>query len=274
MWLLPFFTEYTGDWRDFLETPEGRVWRDEIIPMCERNQRSAAIILTSSLQSMYAFNTGAASVLEGREFTPEEYAGGAPVCMVSASYAILNGLQVGDTLNLDFYNTGYILEPYAEPTYVTSGISGSVVCRLPMTEENRIGVKRDYTIVGVYTAPETGMGVHNFHADTIFVPKASVPNARAYEDPYSDYLNTYILENGTADAFEAYMAENGCGGSFAYFDQDFGEIVNAMESLRSNAQRLLALGTAAFVLAAVSALCALPAARRKLMQAPGAGKRR
>ncbi|MDE6879762.1 MAG: hypothetical protein K2P20_00205 [Oscillospiraceae bacterium] len=246
---LPFFAEYTGDWRDFLETPEGRVWRDEIIPMCERNQHSAAVILTDSLQSIYAFNTGTASVMEGRAFTPEEYAGGAPVCLVSSSYAILNGLQVGDTLNLDFYNTGYGVEHLGQ----SNGLSiteGNTVSRLPMVEENRIGVKQDYTIVGVYSAPEFTMGVHNFHADTIFVPKASVPNAGDYEDPCSDYLNTYILENGTADEFEAYMAENGFGGSFWYFDQDFGEIVSAIESLRSNARRLLALGVAAFVLAA------------------------
>lgn len=247
---LPFFAEYTGDWRDFLETPEGRVWRDEIIPMCERNQHSAAVILTDSLQSMYAFNTGTASVMEGRAFTPEEYFGGAPVCLVSASYAILNNLQVGDTINLDFYNTGYIVEAFSESIDGVSGISGGIVSRLPMVEENRIGVKQDYTIVGVYSAPEFAVGVHNFHADTIFVPKASVPDAGDYEDPYSDYLNTYILENGTADEFEAYMAENGFGGSFWYFDQDFSEIVSAMESLRSNARRLLALGVAAFVLAA------------------------
>ena len=247
---LPFFAEYTGGWGDFLETPEGRVWRDEIIPMCERNQHSAAVILTDSLQSVYAFNTGAASVLECRAFTPEEYASGAPVCLVSASYAILNGLQVGDTLNLDLYNSGYAIEHLSQSNGISSTEGNSVV-RLPMIKENRIGVKKDYTIVGVYSAPEFAVGVHNFHADTIFVPKASVPNAERYEDPYSDYLNTYILENGTADEFEAYMTENGFGGSFLYFDQDFGEIVSAMESLRSNAQRLLGLGTAAFVLAAM-----------------------
>ena len=246
---LPFYAEYSGDWRDFLNTPEGKVWRDEIIPMCERNQHSAAVILTDSLQSIYAFNTGTASVLEGREFAPEEYTGGSRVCMVSASYALLNDLQVGDTLSLDLYNSGYAVEHF----YQSDGLfgkEGNTVCRLPMVEENRMGVKQDYTIVGIYSAPEYIMGVHNFHADTIFVPKASVPNAQAYEDPYSDYLNTYILENGAADEFEAYMAENGYGGSFAYFDQDFGEIVEALESLRSNAQRLLALGVLAFALAA------------------------
>lgn len=247
---LPFWAEYTGDWREFLNSEEGRVWREKIIPLCEVNHHSATVVLTDSLQSMYAFNTGSALMLEGREFTSAEYIGGAPVCLVSAAYAQFNHLQVGDTLNLEFYNPGYAARDMIQSGVIFAS-EGVTVCRFPMVPESRTGVRGDYTIVGIYTAPEFSMGVHNFHADTIFVPKASVPNAAQYEDSNSDYLNTYVLENGTAEAFEAHMAEQGYGGMFAYFDQNFGDLVEAMESLRSNALRLLVLGGAALLVAMV-----------------------
>lgn len=107
---LPYFAEYTGDWEDFLNTEDGAVWRDTIIPWTKLNQDSAAVVLTDDLNSIYNFNAGIASIMDGRAFTQEEYENGESVCLVSSGFAMYNGLSVGDTVSLDYYHTKVVEE--------------------------------------------------------------------------------------------------------------------------------------------------------------------
>lgn len=100
---LPFYAEYDGNWQEFLDSDAGAVWRDKVIPMCQINYESAGVILTDHINSLLLFNTGEASILEGRSFEAAEYASGEAVCLVSAAYALKNDLTVGDTINLDLY---------------------------------------------------------------------------------------------------------------------------------------------------------------------------
>lgn len=244
---LPYFTEYTGSWEDFLETQDGRIWREKIIPMCQLNHSSVAVMLTDNLESLYVFNTKNGDILEGRGFYPADYETGSRVCLVSASYAQLNGLSVGDMLELDFYNTGYQRvtadsnDPYSE--------GGSVIQRVPMLDQ-RIDFKDSYKIIGIYTAPTHASGSHLFQGDMIFVPKASVPSPEKYEDHDDILLNSVILENGSADTFEAYMSKQGYSNLFLYFDQNYSAIQKAAEALAANAQRLFFISGAIFVLTA------------------------
>lgn len=247
---LPLWVEYTGDWKDFLNTPDGQVWRDEIIPMCEMNYESATVILTDNLQSLYSFNVGDASILAGENFTQEQFRNGDPVCLISAAYAQANGLEVGQSITLDYYNSGYSIEN--AKIYGVFDVSEAItICRFPLIPETRIGFEQAYTIIGIYSAPEFSFGTHSFHADTIFVPKASVPNARQYEDPTTPILNTLILENGSADEFEAAISQLGFGNYYLYFDQNYAEAAEALQALNANAQRLMIVGVLLFALASL-----------------------
>ena len=245
----PYFSEYTGRWEDYLETEEGSVWKNEIIPYFERNHSSVAVILTDHIQAMYYFNTGTASVLDGRAISPEEQENGDKVCMVSAAYAQVNGLSVGDTLHMDFHNTGYTQDTY--PVLQGTGRSGLTIQRYTLREESRIGYEEDYTIVGIYSAPEWEAGSQSFHADTVFVPKSSVPNAGSYGGESVTLLQSVILENGSVDAFEAYMAEHDMAGVYLYSDQGYSEAVNAVQILKSNSLRMMIVGVAMFMLASM-----------------------
>ena len=247
---LPLWAEYNGDWKDFLNTPGGQVWRDEIIPMCEMNYESATVMLTDNLQSMYSFNVGDASILVGENFTQEQFRNGDPVCLISAAYAQANGLEVGQSITLDYYNSGYSIEN--ANIYGVFDVSEAIsICRFPLIPETRIGFEQAYTIIGIYTAPEFSFGNHSFHADTIFVPKASVPNAAQYEDPTTPILNTLILENGSADEFEAAISQLGFGNYYLYFDQNYAEAAEALHALNANAQRLMIVGVLLFGLASL-----------------------
>ena len=245
----PYFVEYEGDWRDYLETEEGRVWKEEIIPNFEMNHSSVPVILTDDVNSLYAFNSGDVSILEGSSFTEEDQRNGNKVCLVSAAYAKLNSLSVGDTINLDYYKTTYEARDY--PLSYISGRTGMTIIRLPLTWNTRIDVQQDYTIVGIYTGPNWPSGNHGIHADTILVPKASVPDADKYTGPSMPLLNTVIIENGSIDAFEAHMAANDKAGTYLYFDQGYTEAAATVQTLIDNAMRLMLVGVAMFLLASM-----------------------
>lgn len=245
---LPFYAEYTGDLTAFLESPEGRVWKDTIIPWTECNQNSATLILTDNLYGTYNFNTGVADILEGRAFTQEEYDAGTDVCLVSAAFAQYNGLSVGDKLRMECYDTGIFRGEIRSDQVAT--VQDYVFLRLPLTPDNRIGLQKEYEIVGIYTSPEFSLGQHNFPADTIFVPKASVPNAEAYEDPQVPYLNALVLENGTQEDFAQYMADHDMADTYTFVDMSYEDTRPALEAMAANAQRMMFIGLAVFLLVA------------------------
>lgn len=244
---LPYYREYTGVPQDFLNTEAGAVWKDTIIPWTQACQNSAALILTDNLNAIYNFNTGAASILKGRAFTQEEYDSGSSVCLVSAAFARHNGLSVGDVITAELYDTGMA----EHEIYVGNAFGGYydyVYLRKPLTEDAKIGTEQSYEIIGIYTAPEFAGGQYNFNADSIFVPKKSVENARQYEEPSIAYLNSLVLKNGTKEAFELYMAEQGMPGCYVYLDMQFEEALPALEAMADNALRLMAIGVSAFLL--------------------------
>ena len=245
---LPFCAEYEGSVEAFLASDAGQVWRETILPMCQTNYESAGVILTDNLESMFWFNTGDAAIIEGRSFEAPEYANGEDVCLVSAAYAMKNGLSVGDSIEMDFYKSTIGTMSLS----AKSSFSESQLCNVfePCKEENRLNIKKNYTIVGVYSAPEFSISKHAFSANTIFIPKSSIPNASRYEDAWHSLLYSLILENGKADEFEAALEARDCGGLFAYYDQDYNVLAETLDVMRGNALRMLWIGSALFVLVA------------------------
>ena len=112
-------------------------------------------------------------------------------------------------------------------------------------------IQKEYTIVGIYTAPEWSAGQHSFHADTIFVPKTSVPGMDTYVGKSLPMLNSIVIENGSIDAFEAHMAANDKAGAYLYFDQGYSEAAATVQTLIDNAMRLMLVGVAMFLLASM-----------------------
>lgn len=249
---IPFYAEYQGSVEDFLNSEEGRVWKEEIIPMCRRNHESATVILTENTQSIYAFNTGDASILEGRDLNYQDHLSGSNSCLVSAAYAQYHGLKVGDSLTLDLYHPGYVVEA---GTYhsVTKDVNLESFAHFPLVEQTRLGVCKDYQIVGIYSGSKFASGTLNIQPNTIFIPKSSVPDPQRFED-HGTEMDSYILENGAVEEFEAYMQEQGMGDIFVYFDQNYEQAAQALNALRQNALRMLLISVAIFVLVAAVVL--------------------
>ena len=238
---LPFFAEYDGDWRDFLISDAGAVWRETIIPWTKLNQNSVSVVLTDNINATFNFNVGKALVMEGRAFSDEEYANGDDVCLASAAFAEMNGINVGDTVEIDCYDCGIEKLPT---------IGRIPQRRLTIMPSENIGMRKEYTVIGIYTAPEFEEGLYNFTADTIFAPKKSVPDAEKYENPEVSYLNATVIKNGQVEEFEKYMAEHGMGGYYRYFDMGFESAAPTLEALVANATRVIAIAMSLLVLVA------------------------
>lgn len=247
---LPWVCEYTGSVTDYLNSDAASTWREDIVPLCQLNYESAAVILTDRAESMYSFNTGDEALLSGRFFTGEEYTNGDDVCVISAAYAEQNGLRLGDMIQLDYYDSGF--GEYNNGATANSMLAaedpGPYRQRYYMSLDDAIGVCKNYTVIGIYTGARFAFGAYQLNADTILVPKASVPNAQNYETRANSLLNTFVLKNGSAKEFEKYMEQQNLAGQFLYFDQDFSSMQESLDALETNAMRLMMIGIGVFLL--------------------------
>lgn len=247
---LPWVCEYTGSVTDYLNSDAASTWREDIVPLCQLNYESAAVILTDRAESMYSFNTGDEALLSGRFFTGEEYTNGDDVCVISAAYAEQNGLRLGDMIQLDYYDSGF--SEYNNGATANSMLAaedpGPYRQRYYMSLDDAIGVCKNYTVIGIYTGARFAFGAYQLNADTILVPKASVPNAQNYETRANSLLNTFVLKNGSAKEFEKYMEQQNLAGQFLYFDQDFSSMQESLDALETNAMRLMMVGIGVFLL--------------------------
>ena len=247
---LPWVCEYTGSVTDYLNSDAASTWREDIVPLCQLNYESAAVILTNRAESMYSFNTGDEALLSGRFFTDEEYINGDDVCVISAAYAEQNGLRLGDMIQLDYYDSGF--GEYNNGATANSMLAaedpGPYRQRYYMSLDDAIGVCKNYTVIGIYTGARFAFGAYQLNADTILVPKASVPNAQNYETRANPLLNTFVLKNGSAKEFEKYMEQQNLAGQFLYFDQNFSSMQESLEALETNAMRLMIVGIGVFLL--------------------------
>ena len=247
---LPWVCEYTGSVTDYLNSDAASTWREDIVPLCQLNYESVAVILTDRAESMYSFNTGDEALLSGRFFTGEEYTNGDDVCVISAAYAEQNGLRLGDMIQLDYYDSGF--GEYNNGATANSMLAaedpGPYRQRYYMSLDDAIGVCKNYTVIGIYTGARFAFGAYQLNADTILVPKASVPNAQNYETRANSLLNTFVLKNGSAKEFEKYMEQQNLAGQFLYFDQDFSSMQESLDALETNAMRLMMVGIGVFLL--------------------------
>ena len=247
---LSWVCEYKGSVTDYLNSDAAAIWREDIVPLCQLNYESAAVILTDRAESMYSFNTGDEALLSGRFFTGEDYTNGDDVCVISAAYAEQNGIRPGDMIQLDYYDSGFgeYNSGATANSMLAAGDPGPYRQRYYMSPDDAIGVCKNYTVVGIYTGARFAFGAYQLNADTILVPKASVPNAQNYETRANSLLNTFVLKNGSAKEFEKYMEQQNLAGQFLYFDQDFSSMQESLEAFETNAMRLMMVGIGVFLL--------------------------
>lgn len=260
---VPTIARLTEDPAAFLASPQGHAWqaaleRDEV------NRHAFTVIgVDGDIDYLGAFALEKSTIGKGREFTPEEIAGGARVCLVHELVAQNAGLQIGDTITLSYYNTDYAL-PFQENRATNNNLFRPVASfyfdTTPFIETV------EYTIVGFWQgdAWPDDRNLYSFNANTVFVPRTAVQTPM--EDSNCILYVSAALENGTIDQFYQLAKRSGYAGRFKFFDQDYSEIAGNFHNYEDLAREILTIGAVVYGILLLLFLLLYPATQKKTVR--------
>jgi len=134
------------------------------------------------------FYNGSAFITKGEDITPEEYAKGERVCLISENFANLNGLSVGDVLRLPLYRANYQSAPLDDfyeraPDIKTGTVGVGWHIGPPLNADGKpypVFSDHEYVIKGIYQNSVYGKDARfSMGANTVVIPAASVKESDA-----------------------------------------------------------------------------------------------
>ncbi|MBQ7321195.1 MAG: hypothetical protein IJW99_03780 [Clostridia bacterium] len=231
------FAKYSGEPEDYIREHLSTYWED-LKEVCARTYATLHVLSADHPSGLRAFIDGYSELLTGSFFTEEQLQSGKKIALISNVLAEKNGLSVGDTLDLTFYDNafrdtqgessnsrvyhhGYMFKP--GDLWKESLESGDIAA------ENGV-----YRVVGIYSVPDWINLADYIHPDTVIVPQSAL--STVYPLDVAQYDVTFILPNGGVDVFEAELAEAGFGGTLLYYDQGYASIIAGVEAICHSAE--------------------------------------
>ena len=237
----PTIVHLDGTAEEFLNSPEGASWA-KALEGISVNNHAFPILGVDRLAYMADFARGRARVVEGRDFTRQELDRGEKVCILSQTLAAANGISVGDTIDLQYYQYDwdspyqYFLESGFGTTRPTAYFYTG---RTPLEAESQT-----YTVVGLYRNGDPWGAeeeeLYGFTTNTIFTPKKAVTGTMDYGN--QGLFRTMVLENGKIPQFRELVTEAGYEDLFIYHDQGYEAVEPHLAHYRSAAGRALWVG--------------------------------
>ena len=274
---IPTIARLEGSVEDFLNSAEGVAWK-EALARDEINNHAFAVIGVDKLNYLADFAQQNSQIVSGRDFTSEELGGGQRVCIINETLALENGLQIGDTINLNFYSTDYGLPYQKNPAQGYNLLNPSASIYFDTTPFTETG---EYTIVGFYRSellwPDVArVSEYAFSANTVFVPRSSVQSQM--EQTESIVFVSAVLENGKMEQFQTLANQAALSNRFRYADQGYSVIAENFHNYQELGRQVLQVGAAVYVILLLLYLLLYPITQRKnvhTMQSLGAhfGKR-
>ncbi len=252
-------TDLTGDWiaevtPGFYGTKEGQDW----LRLCEEcvlrgsKHLSFPVTATEDLNLVMAFYNKQAYLSEGEFLSEEDYMQGNKVCMISAAFARVNGLRVGDSLHLALRYANYATSP-------NLGSMGNWGGRLKADGGvYDVFEESDYTIKGIYDVGvgtvEGGWG-YLLERNEVFIPTASIKNSNvdniAFYGPMKGYTTSFRIPNGSG-SIEKYKRLWEAQGidhlEITFYDGGYTKLDGGLKNMRTMSVILLTTGM-------VSAVC-------------------
>lgn len=174
---------------------------------------SVRVLLTEDLENYYPFHQQELHLTEGRSFTPEEYASGARVCVLSSDIAAAMEISVGDTV------------PLSVNFPEDSGIYDTMLTQPSAAEA--------YTVVGLF-------GQSNSYMDWVFIPDS--PDYTPNPCPTGYAVGQFQLANDQAEAFEEAAGDLlPSGFRLTVYDQGYAVTAAPFQELLRVAQIFLAV---------------------------------
>ncbi len=236
----PCFVKLEGSAEDFLASDAGKIWQERLEAI-EINAKMFPVVTTDQLSSYAGFVLGRANVSQGRSFTAEEIAAGASVCIISRYLAELNGLQVGDTIDMQYLNWEKDLP---DQLYISDG--KAVVNPAPYTYAAGMTMlsARSYTIVGLYEQDTPWASAeHDMYAftpNTIFVPKAAAGTAA--DMSIHGQFSTLVLHSDKMTELQLLAVDAGLDGIFQYYNSGYDRVAGALSEFEAAAKQVLPIG--------------------------------
>ena len=211
------------------------------------------VLPTDSLKLLPTFHEKDSFVEAGREITAEEFESGAAVCLISADFANLNGLHVGDTLPLALLYASYQSSPAL--VFSFAGEARDISSLIDVNGEPYTPFwQQDYEIVGLYrtiNAYELTSKTAEMGYDMAIIPAASVgasaKNNIAGYGVMTAANTSFQIPNGTVDDYMAAYNRNVPAEvrenlEITFDDNGYSQIIGGLLNMRYVAIILFAAG--------------------------------
>ncbi len=241
-------------------TPESRQYYESFLESFQKLDNTIPVLPTQSLNLLPAYHEDQIVIMEGREIGEEEFREGKAVCMITSAFAQVNGLQVGDILDLplyfaDYQNPASQMFGYTGAAVNISAIGEKGTCPQPFFEEQ-------YEIVGTYRYTEESIqampGATEMGRDMVIVPAASVTapdeNNIIAQGPMLGTTTSFQLKNGTVAQFEEALCQlpESQFLQVDYDDNGYEQVAGSLNRVYNTA--VLLCGAGCFCTAAIVAL--------------------
>ena len=237
---IPTIAKLDGSAEEFLNSAEGAEWKAAM----ERDAVNNNAFLTvgvDHLGYLIDFVREDSIITSGRAFTAEELENGSRICIIHEALAAENGLEVGDTVTMNFYHTDKVLPYDKKPTgwgeYLVPN-AAFYYDTTPITETV------EYTVVGLWRGellwPDVNENEYSFSPNTIFIPNDSTETEMEHTE--SILYTTPVIQNGKLEEFRHLAEEAGYHGLFTYFDRGYSMLMKNFFNYENMALQVLAIG--------------------------------
>jgi putative ABC transport system permease protein len=236
----------------YYETEEGRRWL-EYAGAINNSYKTVPVLPTNGTQLLLPFYNGIAA---GEDITPEEYAGGERVCLISENFAKMNGIAVGDTLRLPLYCANYESPPsygfYEVDPDATATVSFQWFIGPPLNADGKpypVFSDHEYIVKGIYSNTRSNDAAYDIGGNTVVIPAASVresdaDNIIAY-GPMRDATTAFQIPNGSIETFmENYLKQGNDELDFTFYDHGYTQLHRGLENMKRISVLFLAIGSA------------------------------
>lgn len=233
----------------FYETEEGRQWQALVRELEMGIWRSSPVTVTDNLDLIPVFYDGTVSIIEGREFTKEDYSEGRRVCLVSQKFAKRKNLKAGDVMHLPLRYGDY-RQPSTEACWDVKLTAEGM--NFPVFEE------ADWEICGIYDMLPGGFAKSSSYRlddNEIIIPRASVKNSDSENiadwGPMKGWNTSFEIPNGTISRWKELWEKQGIEGlEITFYDKGYSVLEDGIRRMKKMALILLVTG-------AVSVICVL-----------------
>lgn len=285
MYSLPVIGEYTGSDIEYLEADEAEMWR-ELIEVLTISMNSLRVCSANYIEGLHPFVHGNCRVIEGTAFSEEDIVEGRKVALISDVLSQKNNLQIGDTLDLSFYDTDWSVSSVGfsysveigmlKPTKFYGASNNQYEELLKGQDEKPVwGNDAFFTVVGIYSTSGWIDDYRVMHPNTVIVPQSTLMQAY-YSVTQPDMNMSLIIPNGGIEKVEEELATYGYEELLEYYDGGYSVIMPNVVSIDESVVFVnnIVLGLWVIVVIAVLTMLVLmqiPAGRVKYRL--GAGKR-